>query len=284
MVDAPEWFRRAIEDKPEHLVAVVDGVDVHYRAWGAPEAPGVLLVHGGGANSAWWDHIGPFLAHDFRVLAPDLTGHGDSGWKPAYDRPQWAFEIAGVAAAEGMDRPMYVGHSMGGWISVLLGVERPDAMRGMIVIDSPMMEAPPEEEPMSRRPEKLKVYPTLGDAVARFRTVPEQAVVLPYVAEHVAVESLKQVEGGWSWKFDTAVFGDRSWHRHLLPDLTAPMALIRCEHGMCTADMAERMSEMTPGGVPIIELPEAGHHAMMDQPLALAASLRALLAVFPASD
>jgi pimeloyl-ACP methyl ester carboxylesterase len=41
------------------------------------------------------------------------------------------------------------------------------------------------------------------------------------------------------------------------------------------------MSEMVPGEMPVIELPEAGHHAMMDQPLALAASLRALLAVFP---
>jgi pimeloyl-ACP methyl ester carboxylesterase len=241
-----------------------------------------MLVHGGGANSAWWDHIAPFLSQEYRVLAPDLTGHGDSGWKPGYNRQQWSFEIAAVAAAEGLERPMYVGHSMGGWLSVLLAVERPGAMAGLIVIDSPMMEdEPPEEEPMRRRPQQKKVYPTRPDAIARFRTVPPQSVVLPYVAEHVATESVKQVEGGWTWKFDTAVFGDRTWHRNLLPELTVPMALIRCEHGMCTAAMAQRMSEMVPAGVPIIELPAAGHHAMMDQPLALAASLRALLAVFP---
>jgi pimeloyl-ACP methyl ester carboxylesterase len=285
VTDAPEWFRRAIESKPEHLVAVVDGVDVHYRAWGSTNSPGVVLTHGGGANSSWWDHIGPFLAHDFRVIAPDLTGHGDSGWKPTYDRPQWAFEMAGCADADGMDRPMYVGHSMGGWLSVLLGVERPAVMRGIIVVDSPMMEdEPPEEEPMRRRPEVKKVYPTLADAIGRFRVVPPQPVVLPYVAEHVATESLKQVEGGWTWKFDTAVFGDRSWHRNLLPDLTVPMSLLRCENGMCTARMGQRMNEMVPGGVSVIELPEAGHHAMMDQPLALAAAIRALLAVFPTRD
>ncbi len=282
MTDAPAWFRRAIETRPDRHTAVVDGVDVHYRAWGSPDSPGVVLLHGGGANSAWWDHIGPFLSHEYRVIAPDLTGHGDSAWKPAYPRPQWAFEVAGCAAADGMELPMYVGHSMGGWISVLLGVERPQVMRGIVVIDSPMMEdEPPEEEPMRRRPEVKKVYPTLPDAVARFRTVPSQPVVLPYIAEHVATESLKQVEGGWTWKFDTAVFGDRTWHRNLLPELTVPMALLRCENGMCTPAMGRRMSELVPGDVPVIELPEAGHHAMMDQPLALAAAIRALLAVFP---
>jgi pimeloyl-ACP methyl ester carboxylesterase len=45
--------------------------------------------------------------------------------------------------------------------------------------------------------------------------------------------------------------------------------------------MAAEMSRLVPGGMPVIDLPDAGHHPMLDQPLALVAALRTLLAVWP---
>ncbi|MEU2350590.1 alpha/beta hydrolase [Modestobacter sp. NPDC049651] len=277
---APAWFDRALATAPEHRDVDVAGTRVHYRAWGDPELPGLVLVHGGAAHSGWWDHVAPLLtAH--RVVALDLSGHGDSDRRPGYDVRTWADEVVAVAAAEGLDRPVVVGHSMGGWVAVSTGTTHPDAVAAVAWIDSPLAARPPEEQPpRERRP--ARVHPTLEAAMARFRTLPPQDVLLPYVREHVARESLRPVEGGWTWKFDPEFFGNRPRLRDLLPQLRCPAALFRCEHGLVDAAMAAEMARLVPGGLPVVDLPDAGHHPMLDQPLALVTGLRTLLAVWPA--
>src|ERR1700759_521858 len=104
---APRWFRSALDDAPEHRETEVAGARVHLRCWGDERRPGLVLLHGGAAHSGWWDHIAPFFADTPRVVAPDLTGHGDSGWRPAYDMRAWADEVMAAAAAGGIaGRPL----------------------------------------------------------------------------------------------------------------------------------------------------------------------------------
>ena len=69
----PEWFRTAVATFPAHRDIEVEGARVHYRAWGDPALPGLVLVHGGAAHSGWWDHIGPQLS-SHRVVAPRPHG------------------------------------------------------------------------------------------------------------------------------------------------------------------------------------------------------------------
>jgi pimeloyl-ACP methyl ester carboxylesterase len=90
------------------------------------------------------------------------------------------------------------------------------------------------------------------------------------------------VEGGWTWKFDPDFFGNRLLLRDLLPELTAPVTLFRCEHGLVDPAMAAEMAGLVPDRLPVVELPDAGHHPMLDQPLSLVTALRTLLAVWPA--
>ena len=278
----PPWFTRALAQTPEHRDVVVDGVRIHYRAWGDPALPGLVLVHGGAAHSGWWDHVAPQLT-GHRVVALDLSGHGDSGHRSGYDVQHWADEVVAVAAAAGLDRPVVVGHSMGGWVAVSTGVTHPDAVSAVAYVDSPLNDQPPEEERVRERRNPTRVYPTLDDGVARFRTLPAQDVVLPYVREHVARESLRAVEGGWTWKFDPEFFGNRPRLRDLLPQLRRPAALFRCEHGLVDPAMAAEMARLVPAGLPVVDLPDAGHHPMLDQPLSLVTALRTLLAVWPAA-
>src|SRR3954466_9403501 len=124
--DVPAWFSRALATAPEHRDVEVDGTRVHYRAWGPAGAPGLVLVHGGAAHSGWWDHVAPLLS-SHRVVALDLSGHGDSGRREIYDMRQWAREIVTVTEAEALDRPVVVGHSMGGWVAGTGGVGHADA-------------------------------------------------------------------------------------------------------------------------------------------------------------
>ncbi|MGN6473786.1 MAG: alpha/beta fold hydrolase [Mycobacteriales bacterium] len=275
---APAWFTDAIASKPSHHDIDVAGVRIHYRAWGdAGDLPALVLLHGGAAHSGWWDHVAPQLATGRRVIAADLSGHGDSAWKPEYDRSQWAREVVAAVRAEHLDPAIFIGHSMGGWVSVFAGVVEPGAVREIIAIDSPFTEVPPEEEPIAARRPATKIYPSLEEAIPRFRTVPPQDGNLDYVAHHIAIESLREVEGGWTWKFDPGIFGQRGWVRDLLPRLDAPLTLIRCERGMVEDGMVERISELHRKGIDVMTLPKAGHHAMFDQPEALVEHLRGLL-------
>jgi pimeloyl-ACP methyl ester carboxylesterase len=278
-IPTPSWVQHALAEVPEHRDVVVAGARVAYRAWGPAAAPGVVLVHGGAAHSGWWDHIAPQLTGR-RVVALDLTGHGDSDRRAPYDPLLWAQEVVAVAAAAEADRPVVVGHSMGGWVAATVGVEHASEVSGVVVIDSPLMDQPPDEQRLERR-RPHRVYATEEEAVGRFRTIPAQEVVLPSVGAHVARGSLRPVEGGWTWKFDPDFVGARQRLRDLLPDLGCPAALFRCQYGLVSPEMAAEMTRLVPAPLPVIDLPDAGHHPMLDQPLALVAALRTLLATWP---
>jgi pimeloyl-ACP methyl ester carboxylesterase len=277
----PEWFVQAIATTPAHRDVEVEGARVHYRVWGDRALPGLVLVHGGAAHSGWWDHIAPQL-HSHRVVALDLTGHGDSSRRDAYDMKLWAREVVAVAEAEELDRPVVLGHSLGGWVALTVGVESPDAVAAVAVIDSPIDRQPPEDERLRDRKRPHRTYPTAEEAMARFRTIPTQDVLLPYVLEHIARGSLRHDSDGWRWKFDPNFWGTRPLLVQLLPQLTGPVALFRCEKGLVTQEMATEMAALVDGHLPVVDLPDAGHHPMLDRPLTLVAGVRTLLAVWPA--
>ncbi|MCW2620922.1 MAG: alpha/beta hydrolase [Frankiales bacterium] len=278
--DAPEWFAAALARRPEHRDIEVAGTSVHLRSWGDRQLPGVVLVHGGTAHSGWWDHIAPLLADSHRVVALDLSGHGDSGWRERYEVDLWTQEVLAAAAAEIDGPPLVLGHSMGGWVAVAAAVDHGDRLAGAAVIDSPLNDRPPEEERLARRRRPTRVYETLEEGVSRFALLPPQAAVLPYVARHVAEQSLRPVPGGWTWKFDPMFFGSaRRPISEMLPDVRARTAFFRCEDGLVPPRMVDTVRGLNPQ-MPIIELPQSGHHPMLDQPLTLVAALRTLLGLW----
>jgi pimeloyl-ACP methyl ester carboxylesterase len=279
---APGWFLRALDRRPARRDLDVEGGRVHYRSWGEPGLPGLVLVHGGAAHSGWWDHVAPQL-DGHHVVALDLSGHGDSGRRADYPMDRWADEVVAVAEAEALSRPVVVGHSMGGWVAATVGVRHPDRVAGVAFIDSPLNDQPPEEERLRHRRRPSRVYASADEAVSRFVSLPPQDVVLPFVRDHVARESVREVDGGWTWKFDPTFFGNRPRMRDLLPDLAVPAALFRCEHGLVSRQMADAMRQLVGGHLPVVDVPEAGHHPMLDQPLALVTGLRTLLALWPST-
>ena len=204
----PDWFIAALGTPVEQRTVTVDGVPIAYRGWGKPGPDGIVLVHGGGAHSRWWDHIGPLLAGERRVAAIDLSGHGDSGRRQSYGPDDWAREVLAVAEDAGISAPpTVVGHSMGGFVTLRLASMFGSRLQGAVTIDTPVRDITPEEEAARehRAFRSLHVYPSREAILARFRPVPDQPV-LGYVKEHVAVTSIRQAEGGWTWKWDPRVF------------------------------------------------------------------------------
>jgi pimeloyl-ACP methyl ester carboxylesterase len=284
--DAPGWFRRALHTPffDEHVE--VDGARIHYLAWGEPGRRGLVFVHGGAAHAHWWTHVAATFSRQYRIAAIDLSGHGDSDHRDAYSLEQWSREVMAVADDAGIaGPPVIIGHSMGGFVTIATAALNSDRLAGVIVLDSPVAE--PDAEVGAAQAKQAfgvpKVYPSKEEALLRFRTVPRQENDLPYVIHHVARRSLREVDGGWSWKFDHDLFSAftssiRAVALPYLPDVRCRFALLRAELGLVTPDIGESMYEKLGRVAPVVELPETGHHGMLDQPLLVITAIRTLLA------
>jgi pimeloyl-ACP methyl ester carboxylesterase len=285
VTEAPGWFTRAIAVEPESRTITVEGVAVHYLRWGDRSKPGLLLVHGNGAHARWWSFIAPFLAHEYSVAAIDVTGMGDSGWHKKYSIEAFAEEQIAVCEDAGFfdneEPPIIVGHSFGGFITILTGALYGERLAGTVIVDSPVN--PPERPggPPDREFRAHRIYPTIEEAMGRFRLAPPQPCENRYIVDYIARHSLKQVEGGWTWKFDPAI-----WQRFDIGDMSARLAATRCRIAimrgefsvLLPAEIGDYMFGLLGRAAPVIEIPQARHHVMLDQPLAFVAALRALLA------
>jgi len=276
----PDWFHEALGAPVEIGSITVDGAAISYRAFGSAGGGGIVLVHGGAAHARWWDHIAPLLARADRVVAVDLSGHGDSGRRDVYSLDCWAREVLGVAEAAGIaDPPVIIGHSMGGFVALRVAGLYGSQLEGIVVIDSPVRDITPEEQAArdQRAFGPLRVYPTREAVIARFHPIPDQPA-LPYVAAHVAATSIRAVPGGWSWKFDPRVFGRPPLTPALLTKFECRVALFYAEHGIVNPETSELMYDKLGRRAPLIQIPAAGHHVMLDHPIALVTGLRTLLA------
>jgi len=283
MSEVPRWFRDALAVAPKHGEIEVEGVPIHYLEWGEADRPGLVFVHGGAAHAHWWSHIAPLFLREYRVVALDLSGHGESGRRDAYPRETWATEVIGVIEAVRFPGPpIVIGHSMGGFVTIATAALHGDRLAGAVVLDSPVRRPDPEVEEGThgRSFRNPKVYPDIDSAMQHFRTVPDQPTSLPYILDFVGRNSLRSTKHGVTWKFDPAIFGrdtPRSAHE-MLKQVGCRMALFRAENGLVTPDIGDFMYELLGRNAPVIEIPEAYHHIMLDQPLLLVTGLRTLLA------
>lgn len=280
MTPPPAWFSAALATVPEERETTCEGTSIAYRAWGDPADRNIVLVHGGAAHSRWWDHIAPLLARGWRVVAMDLSGHGDSGRRDRYSLDIWAREVLAVVTDAGTAAStVVIGHSMGGLVTLRLAALAGSQIAGAVAVDSPIRDMAPEdrEARQHRAFGPLRVYPTREAIIARFRPIPDQPA-LAWITEHVAATSIRPAEGGWTWKFDPQVFARDTLTLELLTRLDCRVALFRAEHGLVTPQQGEVIYDRLGRIAPLIEIPVAGHHIMLDEPVALAAALRTLLA------
>lgn len=125
-----------------HRIEGAGGVPLSVADAGPQDAPAVVLLHGWSQHHLCWSKqlAGP-LAEEFRLIAPDLRGHGASG-KPenlgAYqDSALWAGDLAAVITALGLARPVVAGWSMGGWVlSDYLRAYGDSGLAGLVYIGS----------------------------------------------------------------------------------------------------------------------------------------------------
>ena len=284
MQPAPAWFTEAVTTPFESHHVEVDGCAIHYLAWGDAGKPGLVLVHGGAAHAHWWSFIAPHLTRDYRVVALDLSGHGDSGRRERYARDGFAREVLGVIEhARFAGPPIVVGHSLGGIVTIVCAALHGEQLAGAVIVDSPVRRPDPEtqEGTRGRSFRNPKTYPSEEEALAHFRLVPPQPCENAFVVDHVARHSLRETDAGWTWKFDKRVFPSAAPRpmAEYLKQVPCRIALFRGEWSVVVLpETAAYMYELLERNAPLVEIPQSHHHLFLDQPLAFIAALRALLA------
>ncbi len=278
----PDWFEWAVAQPRQSHQAPCGDSNIHYVSWNAQDKDKPAMLFGPGflGHTHWWDFIAPFFTSSHRVYALDFAGMGQSGHRTSYARAAFSDDIAAVIAHAGIAPITYVGHSFGGSIMMYDGCVRlADQLNRVIVVDS--FAGFPDDPPMPAKPSPSgRVYPSREEAAARFRLMPTQPCA-PWLLDYLAKHSMREVEGGWAWRFDPGVFSIKG------PDGSTPLDQIHVpfdyifseDSSVITPARAQRIVASIPGARRgFIGIPGGQHHLMLDQPLALIGTLRALLA------
>ncbi len=296
----PAWFSQALAQEPEREWVDVDGAGVEMLTWGERGKPGLLFLHGNAAHADWWSFIAPYFAKDYRVAALSWSGMGQSDWRDSYSIEGYAGEIEAVANAAGLfdssRKPIVVAHSFGSYPALLYAATQGKKLGGLVSMDSPVL-SPEQRAARGQRGRNAddlqphRVFPAMDALLTRFRFSPIQQCENLYVVDYIARKSLTLImpgEGqgmGYSWSFDpflwrTLEVGDPTVN---LPAVQCPLACIRgANSALMDDEVRETLLRLAPAGTPMIEIPEAQHHLMADQPLALVGALRGLFAAWPA--
>ena len=264
--------------------------------WGDEDAPPVICVHGAHDHGRMWDGLAPRLADDlgYRVVAPDLRGHGDSGrlssghaWMAiALDLGLLARELGGVVR--------FVGHSFGGGLSLYVAGVWPDAVRWVVNLDGLGPPLDGETGPRDWAADAARSFASAERALlgpprryaSREEMVERRAGVnvrlpRPWV-EHLVEHGSVEDEGGFRWKadpvFNVGFPGD--WDPE---GIAAEHELVRCPVLALTGaeqdtwselteeQTAERLSHFT--DVRHRAVAGAGHYVHVEQPDAVVAAI-----------
>ncbi|HBJ91956.1 alpha/beta hydrolase [Ponticaulis sp.] len=192
---------------------------LHYVDWGNPDAPPLILLHGGRDHCRSWDWVAEELRHDWHVIAPDLRGHGDSEWSTdgTYNVMTCVYDLAQLIHQKKLAPVTIVSHSYGGNISLRYTGLYPDSVRRIVAIEglgpSPKILKERESEDYADRIRKWvddkrgaagrtpRKYASLDEAYQRMKE--ENGYLSAEQAKHLTIHGISQNEdGSYSWKFD----------------------------------------------------------------------------------
>ncbi|HEY7063061.1 MAG TPA: alpha/beta hydrolase [Chloroflexota bacterium] len=268
-------------ESPRAQSVQLGDLKLHYVEWGDPAGPPMVLLHGFMAHARTWDLFARDLASNYRILAVDQRGHGDTGAAPgdSYTTDDYVGDVERFAAALGLTRFVLVGMSMGGRNSIVYAARHPEQVEKLIIVDiGPQAPAPAAPRPDA--PEDPGIFDDPSQ-VADFLRGQD-----PYPPENyrqeVARHSVRQrPDGKYEWKWAPGLLTGRrgGW------DTWAEWRSIRCpvlvvrgaESPVLPQDVAERMVQELPDAR-LAVAPRSGHPVQEDNAPALIQAVREFLA------
>jgi pimeloyl-ACP methyl ester carboxylesterase len=274
---------------PRSAKVRANGINIHYLEWGPANGKAIVLLHGLRGHAHSWDDVSAALASEYRVLALDQRGRGDTDWAPDGDYTTEAFsaDLAAFSDALKLERFVLAGHSMGGRNGIMFTAKHPDRVAGFVVAD-----VGPDIMPTgaARIRQELLLAPerfgSLDEAVAQ--TVAENPLAAEAVLRRrVQYQTRALEEGGVTWRYDTVIRDQvRSNSRPKPPDFWSLWKSIRCPvlilRGGETDILARESAELMRSSVPratLVDVPRAGHMVFEDNPKDFIQAMREWLTV-----
>lgn len=217
---------------------------LHYVDWGNPEAPPLLLLHGGRDHCRNWDWVAQDLRKDWHIIAPDLRGHGDSQWSHdgSYRMDSYIYDLAQLIHQQKLAPLTIIAHSLGGNIALRYTGLYPETVKKLVAIEglgpSPKSIAKRAHLTLAERMHTWveeqralagrlpRRYASIDEALKRMQE--QNGHLTPEHARHLTQHGVNQNEDGtYSWKFDNYV---RSWPAYDMPyeDIDKLWARITC--------------------------------------------------------
>lgn len=264
----------------EHLVNL-RGISIHYLEWGEPTKRPLLLLHGGAAHAHWWDHIGPLLARNWRVLALDLRGHGDSSWVSAplhYQVEDYVDDLTHFVLALKISSFVLLGHSLGGFVALSYAISHPLMLRALVVVDIGFRIGGNRYLRLLRQM-PAPVYDDENDLYERFRLLPVETRVAPEVLRGIAWHSVRSSpDGRLILKCDRATLSREPRDvRTKFSHIQCPTLILRgVESRNLTVTTLAEMTHLCPRARGE-EIAGAGHHIFLDNPQEFLARVQGFL-------
>jgi pimeloyl-ACP methyl ester carboxylesterase len=284
---------------PASHIFISQRLRLHYVEWGPPDAPPLLLVHGGRDHCRSWDWTAEAFMRDWRVIAVDLRGHGDSAWSPDgdYSMLAYVYDLAQLVHQLKLAPVPIVAHSLGGNIALRYAGLYPENVKKIVAIEglgpSPRMIAERDAAPFRERwrawiderrataGRSPKRYASIEDALARMKA--ENSYLSDAQARHLTVHGVIQnVDGSYSWKFDNYL---RNWPIFDLPQarIDELWAAISCPTLLLYGEKSWASNPEQDGRARhfkharVVEFEDAGHWLHHDQFERFIAALKAFL-------
>jgi pimeloyl-ACP methyl ester carboxylesterase len=271
-----------------------NGIAIAVHDWDGAGRP-VLLVHGNSFLGRLWDVTARDLLPDYRPIAMDLRGHGDSD-VPAqgYTRQDHAADITGVVEALGLETPLVLAHSVGAVSSLVAAGNRPDLFSAMMLVepvirpkvtDPNWLPSPTVNGIADAARKRRHTWPSADAAYDNYRTKPAFADWSPDVLRLYVEEGFRpQPDGtielkcpGWVEAQGYEVTPSTNpWP--LVPAISIPVLVVRGGSSrVFSAPIAESLVAELPNGRLLTY--EARSHALpMEEPLAIAETAKRFFA------
>jgi pimeloyl-ACP methyl ester carboxylesterase len=275
---------RTHENVTDHYITI-NGLNIHYRDWGDPQFPPLLILHGGGNSiSRTWDHVAAALANRFRIIVPDLRGNGESSWAPEYSWRLILDDALHLMDALGLSQTVLCGHSLGGRVAYMLASQHPQRVTRLVIV-----EAAPDDPKVRTDDPPIETYATIEEAVAE--AYGRQPYADKDTLRHEVEHGLKQLDDSrWTWRMDPA-FNTAAQRGQLNPGTKREwpaLAQIRCPsvliYGIHSLGKMGTMITAIAQAIPncqLIKVPDAAHDVPNENPTGFIRALRAYLTETP---
>jgi pimeloyl-ACP methyl ester carboxylesterase len=258
------------------MLTQVNDIQMQYGLHGPITGHPLMLIHGFPLTSELWHPIVPALSERYRLILPDLRGHGKTQATQHSSMGQYAKDLIALLEVILEPRPVVlVGMSMGGYIALEFLRRYPDCVRALVLVDT---------RAEADTPEILEQRQKVAQALQQAGL---PAIVDPLSERLFAESSPEELKQSWRAIISAtpptgaiaalSAMAGRPDSTGMLPEIDVPTLVIVGEQDQITPpEQAQAMAESIPGAQFEV-LPEAGHMSAVEQPTAFAQCLEAFL-------